>query len=1365
LAYNQWREQYQKGDFDDDRYDAFKANYEVLTVANVIAAKEARESGESRERLELDEFADTVGIISVTEPVNVDLSIEYDAAAKLAYNQWREQYQKGDFDDDRYDAFKANYEVLTVANVIAAKEARESGESRERLEFNEFADFTTEEYMVLSEGTTEALEETKEAPEEAPLSVMGNIMESSNAQNEAANAIEEATAAMAEDEQKLAEMLGLESVEDLEAAIDGMDGIAEDGGELDPANTSEDTDVRSMESLEETKEAPEEAPLSVMGNIMESSAAQNEAANAIEEATAAMAEDEQKLAEKLGLESVEDLEAAIDGMDGIAEDGGELDPANTSEDTDVRSAYINWCKEFGQETDESRYPTFMFNYLAMENLANESGKAMELNIYADFSEEEFIAVRSKDSSVVDTDAEKVAESNSKIDVATEADVEVASNVNTEVNAEEKEEAEVDVRSAYIDWCKEFGKEIDESRYPAFSSNYLALDQYAKESGKKMQLNMYADYTEEEFITLGDDTSPAIDVDVEKVDESKSNNEAVSEAEVAAEVEASAEVKAEEDADTEAIAEANADESKSDDETVAEVEVAAEVEASTEVKAEEDADVEATTEANTREEAANAEVDANEEVEVEVATEVEVTPDVNTEEDVDAKVVAETNAKEEAAIARAKAKAEEDADVDVKAVAETNAKEEAAIARAKAKVEEDAAIEETKAQEEAANAEARANEKASAIALAEEEAATEAKQRIKEAAAANKAKEIVAEKTAAITQDTAAAQKKTQEANIEKIAAAAAKRAEVSKVVEEDKKKRHSAQDKALADAKAAAEAAAIASAKEVGEIDAIREAKTREFDDLARELILKEAKEADEKLASSKITDPIIPVRKPASEPKGVTTPKWKQRSPEPARETASKNISPVTEEKSKPFWLKLIKKVQNVDDDSSTETKRATSAPARKPVTKTDSVSSLKKKVAPKKVAPKKPAPSPSVKAKSLFSTSTQTKKKPALFTKKILTPKEVQSTSAPKKAAKPKKKTSPPAQKKSSGTFTIKTSQGKGNQFGVKTKVAASIGTKPVGEKGKFSIFGKKETPKKVSKTPVAAKATTPAKKRSWGTFSIKSATESQAKSKAATPAKKGSWGTFSIKSATESQAKSKTATPAKKSSWGTFNIKSATESQTKSKTATPAKKSSWGTLNIKSATKTKVKPKAAPAQKSSRGTLNIKSATKTKVKPKAAPASKLVSKNDPFSFFKSKPAAKDDIPIISNWERAADGSITGQISNSPNFRNGETITTSPARGVATADKVVVTGSGSKYRLRGEPKSVPGKKKKFLSPAKSAPKDGIPIISNWERESDGSITGQISNSPNFRNGETITTSPARGVARSGKVVVTGSGSKYRLM
>ena len=93
----------------------------------------------------------------------------------------------------------------------------------------------------------------------------------------------------------------------------------------------------------------------------------------------------------------------------------------------------------------------------MENIVNESGKARELNIYADLFEEEFIAIRSKESSVLDTDADKVTESNSQIEVATEADVEVASNVNT-VNAEEKEEAEVDVRSAYIDWCKEFGKE-------------------------------------------------------------------------------------------------------------------------------------------------------------------------------------------------------------------------------------------------------------------------------------------------------------------------------------------------------------------------------------------------------------------------------------------------------------------------------------------------------------------------------------------------------------------------------------------------------------------------------------------------------------------------------------------------------------------------------------------------------------------------------------------------------------------------------------------------------------------------------------------------------------------------------------------
>ena len=96
----------------------------------------------------------------------------------------------------------------------------------------------------------------------------------------------------------------------------------------------------------------------------------------------------------MGLESVEELEVALDAMEGIAADGGELDPTNVSREARVRSAYLEWCKEYGKEVDESRFPTFTSNYLAMEQYAKENGKTMQLNMYADCTEEEYFSMTS-----------------------------------------------------------------------------------------------------------------------------------------------------------------------------------------------------------------------------------------------------------------------------------------------------------------------------------------------------------------------------------------------------------------------------------------------------------------------------------------------------------------------------------------------------------------------------------------------------------------------------------------------------------------------------------------------------------------------------------------------------------------------------------------------------------------------------------------------------------------------------------------------------------------------------------------------------------------------------------------------------------
>ncbi len=73
---------------------------------------------------------------------------------------------------------------------------------------------------------------------------------------------------------------------------------------------------------------------------------------------------------------------------------------------------------------------------------------------------------------------------------------------------------------------------------------------------------------------------------------------------------------------------------------------------------------------------------------------------------------------------------------------------------------------------------------------------------------------------------------------------------------------------------------------------------------------------------------------------------------------------------------------------------------------------------------------------------------------------------------------------------------------------------------------------------------------------------------------------------------------------------------------------------------------------------------------------------------------------------------------------------------------------------------KQVPAEKKPEKAPR------GVPSIVSWRKNFDGSITGFISGSPNFAEGEKITTSPITGgTIKAGQVVKTGSGSRYFLV
>lgn len=81
-----------------------------------------------------------------------------------------------------------------------------------------------------------------------------------------------------------------------------------------------------------------------------------------------------------------------------------------------------------------------------------------------------------------------------------------------------------------------------------------------------------------------------------------------------------------------------------------------------------------------------------------------------------------------------------------------------------------------------------------------------------------------------------------------------------------------------------------------------------------------------------------------------------------------------------------------------------------------------------------------------------------------------------------------------------------------------------------------------------------------------------------------------------------------------------------------------------------------------------------------PKIPPPSAASTKNQP----RRKKKAPRGVPTISRWRKNRDGSVTGFITGSPSFSEGERITTSPITGGSpAAGEVVKTGSGSRYFL----------------------------------------------------------------------------------
>ena len=161
---------------------------------------------------------------STPEDGAVDVSVPYNAAAKLAYDEWKKTY--GGNADGSFENFEKNYCAATVSNIIAKK----AGNADATVELDEKADLPTDADV-----------ETKSV---TSTSIMNQAFESSMKQSEASSALNEAVDALAEEEAKLAEELGV-SIEDLEDAVDAMSGISSEGIELEGTDIAREAKIRS----------------------------------------------------------------------------------------------------------------------------------------------------------------------------------------------------------------------------------------------------------------------------------------------------------------------------------------------------------------------------------------------------------------------------------------------------------------------------------------------------------------------------------------------------------------------------------------------------------------------------------------------------------------------------------------------------------------------------------------------------------------------------------------------------------------------------------------------------------------------------------------------------------------------------------------------------------------------------------------------------------------------------------------------------------------------------------------------------------------------------------------------------------------
>jgi hypothetical protein len=185
-----------------------------------------------------------------------------------------------------------------------------------------------------------------------------------------------------------------------------------------------------------------------------------------------------------------------------------LETASYFNDDMLKSAYGGWRAKYSKNFDPLGFKNFKSNYLTImdANIAakqaalevgKESPRWITLNEYGDLSLDEYKVVLGALGKAKGDTLQASTNQGKKILDKQNDDWD-----ESEGKWEDESEGRWDpIRRIYSDWCKQFGQEPDESRYPTFSTNFLALAQHCSNTGSEIDLNKYADCTQGEYLEL------------------------------------------------------------------------------------------------------------------------------------------------------------------------------------------------------------------------------------------------------------------------------------------------------------------------------------------------------------------------------------------------------------------------------------------------------------------------------------------------------------------------------------------------------------------------------------------------------------------------------------------------------------------------------------------------------------------------------------------------------------------------------------------------------------------------------------------------------------------------------------------------